>query len=81
MWQSTNHHQVLTTIQVCSRYCWSLTTLWRRQRTYDYGIPFPLPDFGGRPNKWLESTLLAWEEENRKQKRQKQDQLIEITAA
>jgi predicted DNA-binding transcriptional regulator AlpA len=81
MSQSTNQHNVLTTSQVCSRYGWSETTLWRRQRTNDYGIPFPLADFDGRPNKWLESTLLAWEEENRSQKRQMQNQLIKTTAA
>lgn len=81
MSQSTNQHNVLTTSQVCSRYGWSETTLWRRQRTNDYGIPFPLADFDGRPNKWLESTLLAWEEENRKNKRLKQDDLIKTTAA
>jgi predicted DNA-binding transcriptional regulator AlpA len=70
--------KVLTTDEVCSRYQWSATTLWRQQRRAD--TPFPLPDFDGRPSKWLESTLTSWEEENRLAKRVKQQQMINQAA-
>lgn len=66
---------VLTTDEVCTRYQWSPTTLWRVQQRPD--SPFPLPDFEGRPNKWLGSTLEKWEEENRLAKRRKQQQMIQ----
>jgi hypothetical protein len=77
-----NQSTVLTTDQVCTRYGWSVTTLWRKQRSKDAGsLAFPLPDFEGNPNKWLVTTLVAWEAENRQLKRQKQDNLIKHTAA
>lgn len=71
-------NRVLTTEDVCNRYQWSVTTLWRQQRRPD--TPFPLPDFDGRPSKWLESTLTQWEEENRLAKRLKQQQMISQAA-
>lgn len=70
--------RVLTTEDVCNRYQWSVTKLWREQRRAD--TPFPLPDFEGRPSKWLESTLTQWEEENRLAKRRKQQQMISQAA-
>lgn len=69
---------VLTTEDVCNRYEWSITGLWRAQLKKEN--PFPLPDFDGRPNKWLSSTLEKWEEENRLFKRQKQIERIKQAA-
>lgn len=69
---------VLTTPEVCKRYGWSVTTLWRLQR--QPSAPFPLPDFDGRPSRWLESTLKLWEEENRLAKRKQQQQMISQAA-
>ncbi|WP_423186815.1 hypothetical protein ACO1PK_00950 [Alishewanella sp. d11] len=77
-----NQITVLTTDQVCARYGWSATTLWRKQRTKEVGsLAFPLADFEGNPNKWLISTLEAWETENRQLKRERQAALIKHTAA
>lgn len=77
-----NQSTVLTTDQVCARYSWSVTTLWRKQRSKETGsLAFPLPDFEGNPNKWLISTLEAWEKENRQLKRDRQEALIKHTAA